>query len=85
MLRNSDQNYGALWLLTPTVLLYLATFLFPLIMLGVLSFAKFELSVTTLGFYLDNYECLLCERCLACFLNYQNRITCKSCIDSQVL
>ena len=56
MLRNSDQNYGALWLLTPTVLLYLATFLFPLIMLGVLSFAKFELSVTTLGFYLDNYN-----------------------------
>ncbi len=55
MSRNSDQNYGALWLLTPTVLLYLATFLFPLILLGVLSFAKFEASITTLGFYFDNY------------------------------
>ena len=55
MSRNSDENYGALWLLTPTVLLYVATFFVPIIMLGVLSFARFEMSVTTIGFYFDNY------------------------------
>jgi len=55
MVSKSEKNLNAWWLLTPTVLLYMATFLLPLVMLTVLSFAKFEFSITTIGFHFDNY------------------------------
>lgn len=48
-------NRKAWWLLTPGVGLYVLTFFIPLAMLLVLSFAKFENSVTTIGFFFDNY------------------------------
>jgi len=44
------------WLLVPTSFLYIITFFIPLVTLLVMSFSRFESSVTTVGFYLDNYE-----------------------------
>jgi len=49
------------WLLSPTIGLYLITFLVPVVMLFVLSLAKFEGSVTTLGFHLDNYHKIMTD------------------------
>ena len=52
-----DNNKVSSWLLlAPTSILYLVTFFIPLITLVVMSFSKFESSVTTVGFYLNNYE-----------------------------
>lgn len=56
---NSTQDSGssrALWLASPTALLYAATFLFPFGFLLVTSFFRFDGGVTTPGFYLDNYK-----------------------------
>ena len=44
------------WLLSPTLLLYCLTFFIPVASLLILSFAKFEASVTVFGFHLDNYR-----------------------------
>ena len=52
----ANENFKAWWLLSPTLLLYSLTFLLPVALLVVMSFAKFENSVTELGFYLDNYR-----------------------------
>lgn len=49
------------WLLVPTSFLYIITFFIPLITLLVMSFSRFESSVTTVGFYLDNYEKILTD------------------------
>jgi len=55
-LTDSDvHSKSAWWLLTPALALYAFTFFIPLLILLVLSFAKFEASITTLGFYSDNY------------------------------
>ena len=43
------------WLLAPAGTLYAITFVIPLAVLIGLSFARFEDSITTHGFYLDNY------------------------------
>ena len=51
----------ALWLASPTALLYAATFLFPFGFLLVTSFFKFDSGVTTPGFYLDNYKKLFTD------------------------
>ncbi len=52
----ANENFRAWWLLSPTLLLYSLTFLLPVCLLVVMSFAKFENSVTSFGFYLDNYR-----------------------------
>ena len=57
-----DNNKVSSWLLlAPTSILYLVTFFIPLITLVVMSFSKFESSVTTVGFYLNNYEKILTD------------------------
>ena len=57
-----DNNKVTSWLLlAPTSILYLVTFFIPLITLVVMSFSKFESSVTTVGFYLNNYEKILTD------------------------
>ena len=57
-----DNNKFSSWLLlAPTSILYLVTFFIPLITLVVMSFSKFESSVTTVGFYLNNYEKILTD------------------------
>ncbi|MCR9135686.1 MAG: ABC transporter permease [Alphaproteobacteria bacterium] len=55
MSQTQGGNSKAWWLLSPGVGLYILTFFIPLAMLLVLSFAKFENSVTTIGFFFDNY------------------------------
>ena len=57
-----DNNKVSSWLLlAPTSILYVVTFFIPLITLVVMSFSKFESSVTTVGFYLNNYEKILTD------------------------
>ena len=51
-----NNKISSWWLLVPTSFLYIITFFIPLITLLVMSFSRFESSVTTVGFYLDNYE-----------------------------
>ena len=61
-MEKTDHNkISSWWLLVPTSFLYLITFFIPLITLLVMSFSRFESSVTTLGFYLDNYEKILTD------------------------
>ena len=54
-----NNKISSWWLLVPTSFLYIITFFIPLITLLVMSFSRFESSVTTVGFYLDNYEKIL--------------------------
>tara|TARA_B100000003_G_scaffold106908_2_gene95688 strand:- start:651 stop:1502 length:852 start_codon:yes stop_codon:yes gene_type:complete len=56
-----NNKISSWWLLVPTSFLYIITFFIPLITLLVMSFSKFESSVTTVGFYLDNYEKILTD------------------------
>ena len=56
-----NNKISSWWLLVPTSFLYIITFFIPLITLLVMSFSRFESSVTTLGFYLDNYEKILTD------------------------
>ena len=51
-----NNKFSSWWLLVPTSFLYIITFFIPLVTLLVMSFSRFESSVTTVGFYLDNYE-----------------------------
>ena len=61
-MEKTDNNKISSWLLLlPTSFLYLITFFIPLITLLIMSFSRFESSVTTLGFYLDNYEKILTD------------------------
>ena len=61
-MEKTDNNKISSWLLLlPTSFLYLITFFIPLITLLVMSFSRFEASITTLGFYLDNYEKILTD------------------------
>ena len=61
MEKTDNNKISSWWLLVPTSFLYLITFFIPLITLLVMSFSRFESSVTTLGFYLDNYEKILTD------------------------
>lgn len=61
MAASHSQSRRSWWLLSPTLGLYAVTFFVPLVMLGILSFAKFEASVTTIGFFLDNYVKLMTD------------------------
>tara|TARA_Y100001933_G_scaffold7576_1_gene6892 strand:+ start:1845 stop:2696 length:852 start_codon:yes stop_codon:yes gene_type:complete len=56
-----NNKISSWWLLVPTSFLYIITFFIPLITLLVMSFSRFESSVTTIGFYLDNYEKILTD------------------------
>ncbi len=56
-----NNKISSWWLLLPTSFLYIITFFIPLITLMVMSFSRFESSVTTVGFYLDNYEKILTD------------------------
>ena len=56
-----NNKISSWWLLVPTSFLYIITFFIPLITLLVMSFSRFESSVTTVGFYLDNYEKILTD------------------------
>ena len=56
-----NNKISSWWLLVPTSFLYIITFFIPLITLMVMSFSRFESSVTTVGFYLDNYEKILTD------------------------
>ena len=56
-----NNKISSWWLLVPTSCLYIITFFIPLITLLVMSFSRFESSVTTVGFYLDNYEKILTD------------------------
>ena len=56
-----NNKISSWWLLVPTSFLYIITFFVPLITLLVMSFSRFESSVTTVGFYLDNYEKILTD------------------------
>ena len=56
MIETQEKNRKFWWLLAPTGVLYGITFIIPLALLVGLSFARFENSITTHGFYLDNYE-----------------------------
>ena len=56
-----NNKISSWWLLVPTSFLYIVTFFIPLITLLVMSFSRFEASVTTVGFYLDNYEKILTD------------------------
>ena len=56
-----NNKISSWWLLVPTSFLYVITFFIPLITLLVMSFSRFESSVTTVGFYLDNYEKILTD------------------------
>ena len=59
-MEKTDLSKRKAWLLlAPTSVLYVITFLIPLATLFILSFAKFESSVTTVGLYLDNYQKIL--------------------------
>lgn len=55
----NERDRRSWWLLGPALALYSLTFFVPLALLLVLSLAKFEASVTTLGFHLDNYAKVL--------------------------
>ena len=61
MEKTDNNKISSWWLLVPTSFLYIVTFFIPLITLLVMSFSRFEASVTTLGFYLDNYEKILTD------------------------
>ena len=61
MEKTDNNKISSWWLLVPTSFLYIITFFIPLITLLVMSFSRFESSVTTLGFYLDNYEKILTD------------------------
>ena len=61
MEKTDNNKISSWWLLVPTSFLYIVTFFIPLITLLVMSFSRFESSVTTLGFYLDNYEKILTD------------------------
>ena len=61
MEKTDNNKISSWWLLVPTSFLYLITFFIPLITLLVMSFSRFESSVTTVGFYLDNYEKILTD------------------------
>ena len=56
-----NNKISSWWLLVPTSFLYIITFFIPLVNLLVMSFSRFESSVTTVGFYLDNYEKILTD------------------------
>ena len=56
-----NNKISSWWLLVPTSFLYIITFFIPLVTLLVMSFSRFESSVTTIGFYLDNYEKILTD------------------------
>ena len=56
-----NNKISSWWLLVPTSFLYIITFFIPLVTLLVMSFSRFESSVTTVGFYLDNYEKILTD------------------------
>ena len=56
-----NNKISSWWLLVPTSFLYIITFFIPLITLLVMSFSRFESSVTTVGFYLDNYEKIMTD------------------------
>jgi len=56
-----NNKISSWWLLAPTSFLYIITFFIPLVTLLVMSFSRFESSVTTVGFYLDNYEKILTD------------------------
>ena len=56
-----NNKISSWWLLVPTSFLYIVTFFIPLITLLVMSFSRFESRVTTVGFYLDNYEKILTD------------------------
>ena len=56
-----NNKISSWWLLVPTSFLYIITFFIPLITLLVMSFSRFESSVTTVGFYLENYEKILTD------------------------
>ena len=56
-----NNKISSWWLLVPTSFLYIITFFIPLITLLVMSFSRFESSITTVGFYLDNYEKILTD------------------------
>lgn len=61
-MEKTDLSKRKAWLLlAPTSVLYVITFLIPLATLFILSFAKFESSVTTVGLYLDNYQKILSD------------------------
>jgi len=61
-MEKTDLSKHKAWLLlAPTSVLYVITFLIPLATLFILSFAKFESSVTTVGLYLDNYQKILSD------------------------
>ncbi len=61
MEKTDNNKISSWWLLVPTSFLYIVTFFIPLITLLVMSFSRFEASITTLGFYLDNYEKILTD------------------------
>ena len=61
MEKTDNNKISSWWLLAPTSFLYIVTFFIPLITLLVMSFSRFESSVTTVGFYLDNYEKILTD------------------------
>ena len=61
MEKTDNNKISSWWLLVPTSFLYIITFFIPLITLLVMSFSRFESSVTTVGFYLDNYEKILTD------------------------
>ena len=56
-----NNKISSWWRLVPTSFLYMITFFIPLITVLVMSFSRFESSVTTVGFYLDNYEKILTD------------------------
>ena len=61
MIEVAEKNRRFWWLLAPTGFLYGITFVIPLALLVGLSFARFEDSITTHGFYLDNYAKILTD------------------------
>lgn len=58
---SENRPLRALWLTSPTALLYISTFLVPFGFLLVTSFFKFDGGVTTPGFHLDNYAKLFTD------------------------
>ena len=56
MLVSDTRSYRTWWLLAPALGLYAINFFVPLALLLVMSFAKFEASITTPGFHTVNYE-----------------------------
>jgi putative spermidine/putrescine transport system permease protein len=53
---SGERSRAALWLLLPSAALYVLTFLIPLAVVVVFSFASYHAGVTTLGHSLDNYR-----------------------------